>query len=214
MFRTATLALVMALASAAAFSTETVPAGAPAYYDILVDTLHADDRNAMKGWEERMRAQLEAVAADPMDAEIAVWAEEIRALLDAERVPIVDEAGLLGDWKVRSMQVDDLGAFVYSWFPARVFREARALVFDKDSGSQRHRGLMALEPEHRYYFFAGALYYGYEQERMYSAHMGEDAPNANRAMDAIARVYKLGSDHFMMAFAPDEGRYRLYEIRR
>ncbi|MCD7058726.1 DUF4893 domain-containing protein [Pelagibacterium xiamenense] len=214
MLRHAALALMVAFAPVTVTGTETVPVDAQAYYDILADTLYADDRNAMKGWEEQLRAQLDAVAADPMDAEIAAWAREIRALLDADRLPIADDAEFLGNWRVRSMQVDDLGAFVYSWFPARVFREARALVFDKDSGSQRHRGLMALEPNHRFYLFAGALYYGYEEERFYSAHMGEDAPNADRDMDAVARVYKLGPEHFMMAFAPDDGRYRLYEIRR
>lgn len=209
------LALILALVPMAAMPTEPPPErGGPPYYDALVDTLHPQDRRAMKGWEERMRAQLEEVAADPMDTEIAGWAADIFALLDADRLPIADAREIVGTWRVRSMQVTALGAYVYSWFPARILPEASALFFEKDSGSQRHRGFMALEPRGAYYLFAGALYYGYEEERIYSAHMGPDAANADPEMDAIAHVYKLGPEHFMMAFAPDGGRFRLYEMRR
>lgn len=33
-------------------------------------------------------------------------------------------------------------------------------------------------------------------------------------LDAVAEIYKIGENHFLMAFAPSANRFRVYEIRK
>lgn len=183
------------------------------YAEILMDTLLPEDRTIDFQWEDALRERLAAVETEYPDEQNLDSIAQIRELIDRPRVKFDSRAELSGQWRVRSMQADDLGAYVYDWFPARIFTEAQALVFDKYSGSQRHRGLMAQIDEDRV-FFAGALYYGYEEPRMYSGHMDQGAANADRDFDTTALIYKVGPDHFLMAFAPKDGRHRLYEIKK
>lgn len=209
MIKAALFSLAVLLAPSLAAAQET--AERTPYYKTLIGTLHPGDETAMEGTEERIRAALENVRANSDDPESLAAVAEMEALLDHERIPFSANNELVGSWRVRSLQVDGLGAYAYAYFPARIYPEAQALVFDKDSGSQRHRGLMAqADPET--VFFAGALYYGYESARMYSNHT--DADNTDRDMDAIAEIYKLGEAHYLMVFATEGGYGRLYEIRR
>lgn len=63
-------------------------------------------------------------------------------------------------------------------------------------------------------FFVGALYYGYEAPRVYSAMSDGGATEEQRAFDAVAEIYKIAEDHYLMAFGNTDDRYRLYEIRK
>lgn len=186
-------------------------AGSP-YFKTLHESLPEGTYESLAGWEDALRAHLKTVLQEHDDAENEAAAAQILALVEAPRFDFDGEEELIGDWRVRSLQVNGLGVYVYSWFPARIYREAQALVFDKASGSQRHRGLMALASEDTV-FFAGALYYGYEEPRMHSAHM-DPAAQPDPAMDATALIHKLGPDHYLMVFNHDAGRFRFYEIAK
>jgi hypothetical protein len=41
-----------------------------------------------------------------------------------------------------------------------------------------------------------------------------EATDEQREFDAVAEIYKIGENHFLMAFAPNANRFRLYEIRK
>lgn len=184
------------------------------YFETLLESLPEGSYEALDGWEEALRRHLKALLEEHDDAENVAGVRAILGLVEAPRLDFDSESELVGDWRVRSLQADSLGAYVYSWFPARIYREAQALVFDKDSGSQRHRGLMARASADAF-FFAGALYYGYQPPRLHSAHMdlaaeGEPDPD----YDATALLYKLGPEHYLMVFNHGSGRFRFYEISK
>ena len=202
----APLFLALSLAGSPLAASEEL-AGSP-YFETLSRSLPEGSYEALSGWEDALHALLE----EHDSPDNAAAAREILELANAPRIDFDGEDELIGDWRVRSLQADGLGVYAYAWFPARIYREGQALVFDKASGSQRHRGLMALASKDTV-FFAGALYYGYEEPRMHSAHMDPGA-DIDPAMDATALIYKLGPDHYLMVFNHDPGRFRFYEIAR
>lgn len=206
----APLLLALSLAAAPLAASEE-PSGSP-YFKTLYQSLPEGTYEALSGWEDALHAHLDALLDEHGSTDNAAAAREILELTDAPRIDFDSEDELIGDWRVRSLQADGLGVYAYSWFPARIYREGQALVFDKASGSQRHRGLMALASKDAV-FFAGALYYGYEEPRMHSAHMAPGV-DADPAMDATALIHKLGPDHYLMVFDHDPGRFRFYEIAR
>jgi hypothetical protein len=174
------------------------------YFKTLVKTLPEGSYEAFEGWEEALRAHL----ADMLEEHGGD--ENAEAALP--RMDFESDDELIGNWRVRSLQSDALGAYVYNWFPARIYREAQALVFDKHSGSQRHRGLMARASDDTV-FFAGALYYDYQTPRLHSAFMDQTAAReVDPELDATALIHKLGPDHFLMVFDHEPNRFRFYEI--
>jgi hypothetical protein len=207
--------LVMALLAVLAMSALPVFAqmsGQSPYFKTLHKSLPEGSYETLEGWEEALRAHLATLLEEHGDAENRASVAEILALADAPRIEMESDDELVGNWRVRSLQTDGLGAYVYSYFPARIYPEGQALVFDKDSGSQRHRGLMARATPGTV-FFAGALYYGYQEPRLHSAHMAPGA-DADPAYDALAMIYKLGPGHYLMAFDYDPQRFRFYDIRK
>lgn len=178
----------------------------------LFEQLHPEDQSLAEGWQTGLAKQLDLLEDDPEEFVVLDSIDEIRELIAAEHQPFSIEE-LDGNWRMRSLQASDLGAIAYQYFPARIYPAGEAYFFDKNTGSQRHRGLMAQLDEDTV-FFVGALYYGYETPRLYSSQMvGETTPQ-QREFDAVAEIYKIGDDHFLMAFAPKNDSYRLYEIRK
>lgn len=184
------------------------------YFKTLVKLLPEGSFEALDGWEEALRVHLKEMLAEHDDAENRQYAAEILDLATAPRIAFDSEDELIGNWRVRSLQSDELGAYAYAYFPARIYREAQALVFDKDSGSQRHRGLMAKASDDTV-FFAGALYYTYQSPRMHSALMDPTAArDADPEQDATALIHKLGPEHYLMVFNYEPNRFRFNEIRK
>lgn len=60
-------------------------------------------------------------------------------LLDAPVLPI-ESAQLLGSWRVRSIQTNTLGVYVYPYFRGEIERSEAGLVLRKFTGSQRRLG--------------------------------------------------------------------------
>ncbi len=203
----AAVLLVLAMTSPAVLAQ--APQTSP-YFKTLLKSLPEGSYEAHQGWEAALRAHLKSMLEEHDDAENRAAVETIMDLVNTPRIAFESEEELIGDWRVRSLQADPLGAYVYSWFPARIYREGQALVFDKDSGSQRHRGLMARVTEDSV-FFAGALYYGYEEPRLHSAHMALEA-DADPERDTTAIIYKLAHQHYLMVFDHGQERFRFYEI--
>ncbi|WMT87239.1 DUF4893 domain-containing protein [Pelagibacterium sp. 26DY04] len=183
------------------------------YAKSLFAQLHPEDQTLAQGWREGLAARLDQLAGTSEDPEILGALPQFQTLIDAEPIAF-HIAELEGDWRMRSLQATELGAFVYPYFPARIYPEGQALIFDKASGSQRHRGMLA-QADDMTVFFVGALYYGYEAPRLYSTMMAGEITPEQREFDAVAEIQKIGENHFVMAFAPEDGgRFRLYEIRK
>ncbi|WP_164730609.1 DUF4893 domain-containing protein [Pelagibacterium montanilacus] len=201
------LAAVLAMVCAPAFAQD--QEADPPYHLALETAVGAGELDRLEGWQEALPDAVADLGEAP-EQHIAEAAAQVLALVNMETRPLGDPGDIVGDWSARTLLVDGLGAYSYPYFPARIYREGRALVFDKNSGSQRHRGLMADTGQDRY-LFAGALYYRDEEPRLHSAHMA-GSPDPER--DALAWVYRLAPDHYLMAFAPRGGQHRLYELRR
>lgn len=208
---------LLALAAALMLANPALPAasedeGSQAF-ERLYKSLHPEDREVLEGWEAELRSLIAEARAEASDSDSRAALDAMTALLDAPREAIPDDEGLLGSWRARSLQLSGLGAYAYPYFPAHIYREGEDLVFEKDSGSQRHFGVLARQDEDRY-LFVGALYYGYQQQRPYSAHMDNPA-GVDRNYDAIGELYRLSEDRLLMLFAPHgQGPLRLYELRR
>jgi len=182
------------------------------YAKTLFGQLYPADQSLAQGWAAGLEGLLDQLKDSSEDQETLNSIPDFQRLVEVAHLPF-SIGELEGAWRMRSLQATDYGAFIYQYFPARIYPEGQAMVFDKDSGSQRHRGLMAqLDAES--VFFVGALYYGYEGPRIYSAMTPGEATDEQRAFDAVAEIYKIGENHFLMAFAPNANRFRLYEIRK
>ncbi|WP_196259864.1 DUF4893 domain-containing protein [Pelagibacterium limicola] len=206
--------MAVALVALAGFSASVAAEDADSspYFKTLYKSLPEGSYEALDGWEEALRDHLKMMLEEHGDAENRAGAEAILELADAPRIDMESDDELIGNWRVRSLQTDALGAYVYSWFPARIYQEGQALVFDKNSGSQRHRGLMARASAGTV-FFAGALYYGYQEPRLHSVHMAPEA-NADPEMDATALIYKLAPERYLMVFDYAPSYFRFYEIAK
>jgi len=133
-------------------------------------------------------------------------------LLDAARLNLQEESELEGRCRVRSLQANDLGAYLYPWFGCNIQREAAFLVFHKPTGSQRRFALM--EPEDkRSLFFLGGMYFSDEKPRGYSSDYTSEPSQDERNRDAIGLVYRIAPQHYLVAFAPNALGYELYELQ-
>lgn len=185
----------------------------PDYAKHLLAQLHPGDQTLAEGWREALQLRLDGLAQTSDDPETLDSLADFQALIDAEPIAF-DISELEGEWRMRSLQATELGAFIYQYFPARIYPEAQALIFDKNSGSQRHRGMLA-QRDDMTVFFVGALYYGDEAPRLYSTMTSGEITPEQREFDAVAEINKIGENHFVMAFAPEDGgRFRLYEITK
>jgi len=115
-------------------------------------------------WPEHAHRVLEARvivddfmrAADFSDADPAALAD-LRALLAAESTTVPATA-LAGDWRIRTINVSDLGVFAYPFFRARIGETDQGLVLSKTTGSQRRQGhLYPRDAAGSSYVFLGAL---------------------------------------------------------
>lgn len=206
-FKTAVLAAALAMAPfAAAAQTDIDP-----YHRALIIQLHPEDIAAMESWEGAMRAHLAGLAAsETLDPVGKMALARMLALLDLERLPITRDE-MIGDWSFKSYQADGLGAYEYTFFDGRIYPEGEALVLDKSGGSQRHFGHLA-QARVDALFFVGALSYADDpRPRLYSS-METDPDTESRARDAVAELYKIGENRYLMAFAPHGSHFRLYEI--
>lgn len=180
--------------------------------DWLIDLLHPQDQGLAGDWQPQITKFLDRLWQDPPQFAYLDDIDQFPPLIAAEHLDF-DIAELEGNWRVRSLQASELGTIAYQYFPARIFYEARAMVFSKNSGSQRHQGMMG-QLDDSTVLFIGSMYYGYEEPRLYSTMMTGEVSDQQREFDAVAEIYKIGEDHFLMAFAPRENYYRFYEMKK
>lgn len=164
-------------------------------------------------------AELSGLIASHLDRSAA--AGEMWALFNAPAQSLPDRLSLEGRWQVRSLQVHQLGANVYDYFPCEIRREGPAgLVLDKSRGSQKRIGLILGDYAEDAFLFLGGSYTTGENVRSYSGFEVDDpyaegaGEGIDRSHDSVGLVEAIGPNHLRIIFAPVDGRSEMYELKR
>lgn len=143
-------------------------------------------------------------------------AEGVRLVRELMAAPVqaIEPSRLLGAWRVRSIQADPRGVYVYPFFAARIERAGEALRLRKTSGSQRRQGLLFTSrggPEGL--IFLGGATVNEEPPVGYSGLDPE--PRAPRESDTVGVLWQLSPDHLIVLLdASYGGGFEIYELRR
>lgn len=174
-------------------SSDLIPSiiGIPFRYDdldpLLCDTVLCDDL-------------LQALDNLPEDAYLDdMKPEQVRKLIGRKHLPVSDRE-LLGIRRVRSIQVNDLGIFVYPFFDCRFTKQDGSVYFRKTAGSQRKNGTLYRKDATTLYFL-GAWSICEDPTVEY----GLD--HSDRSL--VGAMYKTGPSSYIMLF---EG--EIYEFRK
>lgn len=205
--RTALPMALLLLASAASSHGGEIPYDL--YGEELRKSMHPHDRDALVDWEPRLRERLQELRDGGPDADTEAGIATIHRLLDAPRLEIGSEADLHGPCRVRSLQVDWLGAFVYPFFDCSITVNGEEAEFHKPTGSQRRFGMIGRETPDRMLFVGGSYYQG-ELSRGYS---DADATPEDVERDALGYLFKIDPGHYVLVFAAKGGRHELYDLR-
>ena len=164
-------------------------------------------------------AELSELIASHLDRGGA--AKEMWALFNAPVQPLPDRLGLEGKWQVRSLQVHELGANVYDYFPCEIRREGpTGLVLDKNKGSQKRIGLILGDYSEDAFLFLGGSHTTGEDARNYSGFEVDDpyaegaSDGIDRSRDSVGFMEAIGPNHLRIIFAPVDGRSEMYELKR
>lgn len=135
-------------------------------------------------------------------------------LLDAPTQVIRPES-LSGRWRLRSIQTNSLGVYVYPYFRADIELDAQGLRLRKAAGSQRRLGhLYPVEDAPDSLVFLGGLTMNDSPQRFYSR-SAKSAADGPLDSDSAGVLQALGPDHLLLILdaASGEG-FELYEMRR
>ncbi|MGQ0800729.1 MAG: DUF4893 domain-containing protein [Pseudomarimonas sp.] len=174
--------------------------------------LWAEDQTAVLDARQIADDWLQQVPTADFDAAALALARE---LLAAEPQPI-DARKLLGNWRVRSLQTNTLGAYLYGFFNAEISQRDEFLQLRKSSGSQRRLGLLyPVRDEPTTMVFLGASSVNEEPQVGYSrGYSGVNAPE-RLSSDSVGRFFQLGSDRLLLILDPQWGQgFELYELKR
>ncbi len=138
-----------------------------------------------------------------------------RELLAAAPQPI-DQRKLIGNWRVRSLQTNTLGAYLYGFFKAEISLRGDLLQLRKSSGSQRRLGLLyPVRDESSTLVFLGASSVNEEPQVGYSRGFSKVDSPERLASDSVGRFFQLGPDRLLLILDPQWSQgFELYELRR
>ncbi len=179
----------------------------------LSDALRPEHRASLETSEADLKHQLDTLAASEVDAESLKAIAEIRNLLALPRKEFADDNSLLGEWRVRSLQVSGLGAYAYPFFQCSIQREGKTgILFKKNTGSQRRFGLLARDGKHRFLFLGGS-YYSDESPIPYST-LQDASVKADPERDSAGHLFQLEKGRLLLVFAAEGSRGEIYELKR
>jgi hypothetical protein len=180
--------------------------------ETLQATLQEDDRKGLATAGDALKAQLEEIKKTTQDKESLAAAEDMLAVLATPRVPIASSEELVGNWRVRSLQTGQYGAYTYPFFKCGISIEGKDLVFHKATGSQRRKGTLVREDETRYLFIGGAYVEGDPVGKYYG--VKDNPTEEQRNLNSVGYLYKLGKGHYLMIFAPEGANGEMYEMKK
>lgn len=172
---------------------------------------------------ERIESLAEAVAEGDAEAAGKGTAYEQAVAVGLMGAPAgpVDTAGILGDWRCRTIKVGGpfVGLVVYDWFACRIAGLTRdmppsQLYVEKRTGSQRFAGRAYRDGADRLVLLAGGFYH-YEEVRPYQAADSARGPSPDNR-DKVAVIEQLGPDWLRAVFPypARESTYDIVEFRR
>ncbi|MCB1208093.1 MAG: DUF4893 domain-containing protein [Verrucomicrobiales bacterium] len=179
----------------------------------LRSVLKPEHAEALVGAEAGLKqaAQTHADSDQPDHVKVA---KEVLALLALPRAEAPDASKLVGKWRVRSLQISDLGAYGYPFFDC-VFRQegATGIIFHKDSGSQRRMGIVGADSE-KALLFVGASYYADEKTSAGYSALQEATVKTDPDRDSVGSLYQVGPGHCLLIFAPTRYGREIYELKK
>jgi hypothetical protein len=142
-------------------------------------------------------------------------AKLLRELMTVKKLP-VDPKLLLGDWRVRSLQGNSNGLYLYSFSKATIRTESSGLIFEKTSGSQHRMGRLYKDTATNRLIFLGGIYVNGDKPQAYSAGWGKvDAFSPNKT-DTAGVLFKLNDKRMLMILDADDydSTFEVYELVR
>ena len=131
---------------------------------------------------------------------------ELKALLSKDRgIPSKDE--LVGNWKVRSIQVNRLGLFSYPYFNAKFSKVGGMLFFEKTTGSQRRSGFLLPDASGNLVLVGGKTV-NEDPQRPHSSLGG--TPDS----DTIGKVFKIGEGQLIILLDTSPQKFEIYQLKR
>lgn len=127
--------------------------------------------------------------------------------------------GIVGTWRVRSMQVGRDSAFDYPFFQARIERRDCGLAFGKTSGSQRRSGLLYPVPgDATRMAFLGSATVNDNPTAPYGAGnppLGTANGSAgDAAVNSVGQLLRIGTNELLMILDAGEDGFELYHLKR
>ncbi len=178
----------------------------------LRTVLKPEHAKALASAEEGMKRAASVHAKSGQTDHVKV-AKEVLSLLAMRRMEIPPALKLVGKWRVRSLQVGDLGAFAYPFFDCEFRQEGEAgVIFQKDSGSQRRIGIVGADAPGGLLFVGGSYYADEEGGGGYSA-LQEDSVKTDPERDSVGHIYQVGQGHLIILFAPTRYGREMYELK-
>jgi len=179
----------------------------------LRERLHAHDQGVVDGWEAPLRERLERLGAPYLDESSRAAVDAIRNLIDSPRLPFAQDREIVGPCRLRSLQIDESGVSIHAWSGCSIESSREGLLFRQHEGDERRFGLIGRDAVDRFFFYGGR-YPGDQPPRGYSSGFTTAPDPAERERDSIALLYRLGDGRFLMAYAPQSGRFELRELQQ
>mgnify|MGYP003344432948 FL=1 len=156
------------------------------------------------------RLATDAIAAGKADKPYGTTVPALLELVRAKPQALA-EGDLMGDWRCRSIQVNELGIFAYPYFRCRVRTTGEGLFFEKLTGSQRTSGILYRRDGASFVLLGGATVNDDPQRRYVGdTRASADVLEHNRA----GLVARIGPKRLRMVFAGGSGRFEVYELAR
>jgi hypothetical protein len=168
--------------------------------------LAAKDLTLLDGFDGT-RARALAIADATKKAESQKDRDDLAAVLSGSAMPITPK-DLAGEWRCRTLKLENLGLFIYDFFKCRISARGDSLVFQKTTGSQRTQGKLYRLTETRY------LYVG-------ASTVNDDPPIAYGTKpedNDVAYLVRVGANRLRLEFPrevdPSNAAFDIMELRK
>jgi hypothetical protein len=163
--------------------------------------LAAKDLALLAGFDDNRAS---AIAEATKKADSQKDRDDLAAVLSGSATPMTPK-DLAGEWRCRSLQMSDLGLFIYPFFKCRISGGGDSLALQKTTGSQRTQGKLYRLSEARY------LYVGANT-------VNDDPPIAYGTKpdnDDVAYLVRVGANRLRLEFprGGDAG-FEILELRK
>ena len=120
----------------------------------------------------------------------------------------IDVSQVIGKWKCRSTQLNNIGIYVYNYFNCQITKSDNKLFFEKTSGSQRKSGYLFPNGNNELVFLGGWTVND-DPQTVYSG-LSQSTDNQNDTVGIFVRK----SNKLVALFPYSKNHYEIYELIR